>query len=316
MKTTRTTLATGLLAALAVALPATASSALPIAGATVRSTALGSAPSVSGGKLGGVLTPITRTITGFSVTTDSVVATAVLNYSGTPASVTVRWGDNAESTRNLVSPLPPITNGQTPQDPPGTVTFKHLYNLPVGGGAFAAAVVGLAGTDTDTRAVIVTPRFRVTQFQAFFAPRDHCDSFAEEYSEWRIQQALNINGANGPAKTWRQDRKTANGLSGAQLGNGPLDAALEVLDGSATTIELTMADQHPTIIYNVTELDPVFDDDAGTRRIDLHPSLGSRHVQLDFNDDSSCKAVIAADVDVALLKPGLNNNSAPVAATA
>ena len=304
---TRTTLATaGLLAVLA----AGSATALPVAGGS-GGRALGR--EISGGVVAGsrgfaTLPPkaglpgILRTIGSFVVTTDSVVATATLKYNGAPTSVTVRWGDNTTSSRTLNTVAAPI--GEV-QDPPGTVVFQHVYNAPANGSAFAAAIVAQADNDTETRAVIVSPRFRVVQEQSFFFPRNHCDSGAEEYSEWRIQQTLNVNGANGPTKTWRQDRKTWIGLFGAQLGNGLSDSQPEALADSAVTMDLTMADQHPIATYKVTEIDPVFDDEAGTRRMDLHPSLGTHSVDLDFNDDSDCKATVTANIYVSLLRPGL-----------
>jgi hypothetical protein len=39
--------------------------------------------------------------------------------------------------------------------------------------------------------------------------------------------------------------------------------------------------------------------------VNLHPSLGSRHMVLEYTADEDCTAELTVDVDVSLLKPGL-----------
>lgn len=292
----------------ALTLSATTSTAFALApvGATGRD------PSAIVRPTGGVKPVAPAPATTFTVTADSVVATSVVTYTGAPVLVTVNWGDNTTSARNPNVMVPPVFGAI--QDPAGTVIFKHAYTPPADGSAFVVAIVAQIGATQEVRALQIVPRFRVIQYQAYFSPLSHCDSFAENYTEWRIQQTVSVNGAAGPTTTWRQDRQT-NFATGAHLGDFHPDFNPRVLEGSAWSREMTMAEAHAVASYKITELDPIFDDEAGTRTIDLHPSLGSRPVELNFDDDSSCRAKITADVEVSLLKPGLNSNTGPGLAT-
>jgi hypothetical protein len=290
MKSIRSKLGIGLAATAALTiLPMSAAMALPIRGV--------------GGDTGVVVKPVappvlppaSQALTSFTVTTDSVVATANVQYSGSASLVTVRWGDNTSSSWNPNSPVVTL-----PQQTPGNLVFKHEYAIPTPDSApfTRIATVSLdhnGTTDTDSRVLTVTPRFQVTQYQAYFSYVDHCDSFAESYSEWKIVQSMD----GHDVQSWRQDRLTNNGIIPAR--------DFQVLAGSQVSRQLTMAsDQHFYVNYHVTELDPIWDDDAGTRSIDLYPGLGTRHVLLRFNDLSDCRAEIKADVDVSLLRPGLS----------
>jgi hypothetical protein len=225
--------------------------------------------------------PVYRFLSGFTLTTDSVVATAVVSYTGTPGTVTVRWGDNTSSS---------VSGAQVPA---GSVTFVHGYTAPMDGSAFTEVVTAQTDTDTDTRVVLVQPRFRVTQFQATFRPLEHCDSFAETYTEWRVQSSMTTNGQTSNAKTWRKDLQTNNTI---------LPGPSIPLTGSETSVDLTMADPPPYLMYSSTELDPIWDDAGAGGLISLDPRLGSRHVSLGSQD---CVSEITADVDVQLLRPGL-----------
>ena len=66
-----------------------------------------------------------------------------------------------------------------------------------------------------------------------------------------------------------------------------------------------MADVPLTMAYSVTEIDPVFDDDAGTKSAELHPGIAPTNVLLEYSGDD-CRAKIAFDTDVRLLRPGAN----------
>ena len=246
---------------------------------------------------------VARVLSGFEVAADSVVATATIRYSGSPSEVTVRWGDNTSSTRN--PSLAIVTVGQ-PTDPPGVATFKHASAAPADGSAFTMIVTGQAGNESDSRIITVTPRYRVIQYQAYFAPVNHCDSPAEEYTEWRIGQSTNLYDPNAnptsssSQKSWRTDRST--GFTGF-VGDPTFD--FRVLDGSMVSRELT-ATSRLTVTYDVTEIDPISDDAFGAQFIDLSPRLGSRSMTLVYGNND-CGAKVKADVDVELLKPGLNS---------
>jgi hypothetical protein len=231
-------------------------------------------------------------VRGFTVTTDSVIGTATVRYGEAGSLVTVRWGDGTRSVYDPFSPLP--MNGGSAVSP-DTVVFKHEYPAGLPATYIATVTVEKGGrTDLDSRQVIVTPRYLVSQYQAFFAP-SHCDSAVEEYTEWSISQKLN----GSTLRTWRMDIKT-NTFPGAEVGGGLRD--FRALDGSLLAREMTMADGPLTVSYTVTEIDPVFDDDAGTKSADLHPGIAPANVVLEYSGDD-CRAQVKFDTDVRLLRP-------------
>lgn len=262
------------------------------------------------GSTTGTKTPTTYTparaslVQGFTITTDSVVGTATVRYGGSGI-VSVRWGDNQRSTYNSSSPMP--DGSITPSA--GQVVFKHVYDLPDGQplSTVATASVESGGTiDFESRPVTVTPRFLVSQYQALFTPLNHCDTAVEEYTEWRISQRID----GTTVKTWWQDRDTGVGLTGAETGGVQPD--FRPLEGSIVHREMVMADARVDMSYEVTELDEAFDDQAGVKHFEMHPSIAPSSHTLDFAGDD-CRAQVKTDTDVRLLKPGLGSAGGPVA---
>jgi hypothetical protein len=240
-----------------------------------------------------------RQLESLTVTTDSVVATANVRYNGSPGLVTVQWGDGTTSSRNPNDPIDSPRPNPNP-DPRGTIVFKHTYTAPGDGAAFARTITAQVGAESQNSAVIVTPRYRVTQYAAQFSALDRCDSDVELYTEWRVDRRV----PPLPAKTWEFDRF-----------NNAIPP--EVLPDSIVSFELT-APNRKQVEYKVTEVDPIFDDLGQSYVIDLDPRLGSRRVVLDYHDFDGCQAQIQADINVRLLTPGLGgsgpgNGGGPVA---
>ncbi len=178
------------------------------------------------------------------------------------------------------------------------MAFKHEYPAGLPATYIATVTTEKGGrTDVESRQVVVTPRYLVSQFQAFFSPT-HCDSAVEEWTEWSISQKLN----GSTIRNWRMDIKTSS-FPGAEVGDGFRE--FRALDGSLFAREMTMADGPLTMSYTVTEIDPVFDDDAGTKSAELHPSIAPANVLLEYSGDD-CRAKIKFDTDVRLLRPGAN----------
>jgi hypothetical protein len=242
-------------------------------------------------------------LSGLYVGSDSVVGTAAVQYTGHADRVTVTWGDGATSTRIPGSSLPMVG---APQDPPGTVTFTHVYAVaaPQFAELITAKVTSGKKSASQSAAISVIPRYRVTQYQASFRPLDHCDPFYETQSEWSITQDLRTDQSDQRALGWEQDRDTNPGVFD-----------FRPLAGSQLSVEETLADPHFFLHYSVEELDTFYNDESGEGEIDLHPSLGSRHVVLHMpGENGDCRSEVEADVDVTLLKPGLTGSSSPVMA--
>jgi len=243
------------------------------------------------------------------VDTDSVVATATIRYNGAPGTVTVDWGDNTVSSRDPNDP----SDGPRPDpnpDPPGTITFRHAYAAPASGAAFTTAITARIGAESVTHAVVVSPRFRVTQYQARFRPVAPCDLLIEDHTEWRI---VRDDGNGNEDRRWEFDLLEPH----AWVGDYP--GTTYELPGSSYSYETTVHGYATTprkIRYRISELDVGFDAWPGNVFIDLDPGLGSRSEVrsvglFEVPVATDCAAEIRADVGVTLLKPGLGGG--PVA---
>jgi hypothetical protein len=259
-------------------------------------------------------TGVPRALESLTVTVDSVVATATVRFAGaSPGIVTVEWGDGTSTSRNPSDPVDsPFPDPWATDSPPGTIVLQHAYAAPSDGSAFARTVTARIGAETEADTVAVTPRYRVTQYQASLQQEMRCDSNPEEYSEWRV-----VRRAGGlPDKTWEWDVPEPDWVDGDEP--GPFDGypfPPRPLTDSVISFDLT-ADQETRIGYEVTEDDPVIDNLGWTEYIDVDPHLGSRRVYLYWSDfgtglGGDCSAHLYADIDVRLLTPGLGGG--PVA---
>jgi len=243
-----------------------------------------------------------RVIQSLAVTTDSVVATATLRYTGSPSLVTVQWGDGTSTSRNPGDPTDsPFPDPWTPSDPPGVSVFTHAYTAPSDGTAFPVSVVAQIGAESQAAAAIITPRYRVTQSAVSLTPLHPCDLPTEPETEWRVDR----HGGSFGDRAWEFDLDEP----AAWVGDYP--GGTHTPPDSVVTWDGTVA-AAPEVGYLVTERD-LIDDDLGeyTQIIDFDPLLGSRSVSLYYFDiDSpfhgeSCGAQVLADIDVRLLTPGL-----------
>jgi len=233
------------------------------------------------------LTPVT-----VSVTTDSVVATATVDFGGAPTSlVTVAWGDGTTTAwdPNSVSAI----SGQPPS-PTGKAVVQHAYTPPADGSAFTRAVSTTVAGQGFQQVVTVTPRFRVSALQTSFNPLSNCDSFVEYGNEWHLEEIVQLGGVLiFRDKTWDFD---------TDVQPGPLP-----LSGSEISFDMTMADKPILVTWAAKEVDPLFDDVLDDVSFNLPPRVGSHH-ESHFTaqgDDTSCAAIFNTDVGVQLLRPGL-----------
>jgi hypothetical protein len=257
-------------------------------------------------------TPPPRQIESFSVSTDSVVATATLHYNGDPSTATVLWGDGTSTSRCPPGQEGPIHSGCMPDpfgtgDPAGTIVFKHRYAAPANGAPFTVAITGKLGGESQTVAIGVTPRYKVTVSDIEFSPLDHCDTPVEQETEWQVSRAVFAQNGSAivPRREWNLDHFVSNPLE-AHIGWLP---QFVVLPGSGFSVELKASD-HPDLGLFAAELDPVLDDVMQHRYLDLNPLDGTRSVELQtvegFEPDYSCRAEYRFDVDVRVLEPGLD----------
>jgi hypothetical protein len=262
-------------------------------------------------------TPPPRQIESFSVSTDSVVATATLRYNGDPSAATVLWGDGTSTSRCPPGQEGPIHSGCMPDpfgagDPVGTLVLKHRYAA-ANGAPFTVAITGKLGGESQTVAIGVTPRYKVTVTDMHFSPLSHCDTVAEEETEWKVGRAVfDQNGsAIVPLRQWTFDHFVTNPR--VVLGDWSLPQ-FEELPDSDFSVELKASD-HATLGLHTIELDPVVDDGLELRYLDLNPLDGTRSVDLQtqgtFGTDPGCRAEYLLDVNVRVLEPGLDRGGGP-----
>ena len=140
-------------------------------------------------------TPPPRQIESFSVSTDSVVATATLHYNGDPSAATVLWGDGTSTSRCPAGQEGPMHSGCMPNpfdtgDPAGTLVLKHRYAAPANGAPFTVAITAKLGAESQTVRIGVTPRYKVTVSDIEFSPLSHCDTAVEEETEWAVGRTV------------------------------------------------------------------------------------------------------------------------------
>ena len=215
-----------------------------------------------------------RQIESFSVSTDSVVATATLRYNGDPSAATVLWGDGTSTSRCPAGQEGPLHSGCMP-DPfdsggaAGTLVLKHRYTAPANGAPFTVAITGKLGAESQTVAIGVTPRYKVTVSDIEFSPLSHCDTAVEEDTEWKVSRGVyDNNGTVHRAEPGMELRPCHQPQR--RLGDSALPE-FEELPGSGFSVELKASD-HPNLVLHTTELDPVVDDVLVNR----HPWTSTR----------------------------------------
>ena len=289
----RAALAAAVFAAVA-SVPATSAAALVPTGTGTVAAPVDTAPSTSSATASDLV---------LFVSSDSVVATATLFYSGPPPDVIVAWGDGARTRTS-----PPIASVPgRPLPTAGKVVLQHVYAPLAGGAGFTRHVSAVSPASAEElvgRDVGIIPRYRVTQYAVEFSPLNHCDSAAEAYTEWRVWRN---GGGRFPNKEWAFDRHTADvGGVGVPLPD------FQPLPDSALSVETTVAGA-PRVAYGAEEEDPFQGEIFHEQSVDFNPLLGSRTVLL-TNDEyfgHDCRIQMRMPIDVHLLTPGYSGG--PVA---
>ena len=169
------------------------------------------------------------------------------------------------------------------------------------------AITGKLGGESQTVAVGVIPRYKVTVTDMHFSPLSHCDTVAEEETEWKVSRTVYDHNGSVivPRREWTFEHFVTNPR--VVLGDWRLPQ-FEELPGSDFSVELK-ASEHATLGFHTLELDLVADDFLANLSLDLYPLDGARSVELQtqgtFGTDPGCRAEYLFDVNVGLLEPGL-----------
>jgi len=224
-----------------------------------------------------------------SIATNSVVATATVQTTGTMRRIVVNWGDGTIDTlRNR--PGLDVVIGQE-QLPPGTYKLSHAYQEPQDKKPFDHIVVirvedAAGGVDVCVEQITLTPRYRVTQYRTRLYLESQCDSPFEQTSEFDIRLTVD----QQHVATWRWE--TSQNIF-------PHDVI--VLDGSIVSRELTAADPPVRINLSLTETDPAWND-----HISASMSLSANDVSESVSrvvEGDGCEVRYAHDKEVTLIVP-------------
>jgi hypothetical protein len=237
--------------------------------------------------------PTPANIAGFSVDTDSVVATATVLTDATMRRIMIDWGDGEIDT--LTSrpgvPLPPVFGEDDPL-PPGTYKFRHAYEVSEDGKPFEYFVLlrvddKNGGVDFRILKITLTPRYKVTNFRTTVRLVSRCDPIGESTSEFDIDQI--VDGETVHRWHW----EPSNSFFG--------ESQRFRLEGSGVTRELTVEDGVVDVRLVLTETDLFFDE-----RLMLSQSLSatqeSERIERTVSD-GSCKVLVRYDREVKLIVP-------------
>ena len=189
----------------------------------------------------------------FSVTSDSVVATATVTPSGPMRKILIAWGDGETSVLNSrpglpTSPAEVVGDGDN-QLPAGTYQLTHAYpetedRMPVEYWVLLHVRDRDGGDEIDLAKVEITPRYRCTNYRTRVRLTGPCDPSTERTSEFEI--SMHIDGSE--VHNWHWE---------------PLNVAgsvFFVLEDSQISRELTVADGVLDVSFWFKETDLVQDD--------------------------------------------------------
>jgi hypothetical protein len=233
-----------------------------------------------------------------SITTDSVVATAIVKTDATMRRVVVQWGDGTINTLRSRPGLE-VALGQSPQLPPGTYKLTHAYAGPEDRMPFERIVLirvedQAGGVDFCVRTITLTPRYRVTNYRTSLILGSKCDSWFENTSEFDITLYVEDSAVN----TWRWEPwEHAIGSVGA-------DETPFVLEGSLVSRELTVADGLVPVHLDIVERDPLIDEDLPNINQSLSVLGESGTLEGSVEETASgCKVRFRFDREVTLIVP-------------
>jgi hypothetical protein len=214
----------------------------------------------------------------FSVTTDSVVATATVVTSRSSTKIEIDWGDGQTDAQRLTpgllfeEPLAILEQGDTL--PKGTYQFSHVYDVSEDGKPFDNIVQVVVDNGDDPidfnfREITLTPRYKVSHYQAIIWLEDRFDD--NDLGDFDIYQYISYRPIGGEyentvrAWTWNP----GGDLFGYSLGVR--------LPGSQLEREMTMEDSQVNVRFRIVDRDTDYinPDDEVSISFGMHPRYGS-----------------------------------------
>jgi hypothetical protein len=248
-----------------------------------------------------------------SITTDSVVATATVTPGGPMKKILIAWGDGQTSALNSRPGIPAPVGAFGEQDnplPAGTYQLSHAYAEPEDKRPFEHyALVQVqdwgGGEEINLVKVVLTPRYRVTNYRTSVRLTGPCDGPGESTSEFDI--SLFVDGTKTREWHW----EPSNNFFG--------ESQFFRLEDSQVSRELTVDDGYVPVSFHFTETDPAADE-TGVFQPYLQATLQSesvsRKVQASDGFFGNCELIARFDREVSLIVPLPDNGQQAVFAQA
>ncbi|CAM3818678.1 hypothetical protein [Rheinheimera salexigens] len=152
-----------------------------------------------------------KKLVSFTVTVDSVVATATLIVDDSHKHLSLHWGDDLVEVINLAKlrHSSPQAGGQ---QEPNTLKFQHVYRPPLD---YGRKIIIAVTTDSegkksyDTVVVEVVQRYKLSFYSIILEFPDHLDSSFESFSEVEARMIASQGGTIFFSNNWKDDVLTA-----------------------------------------------------------------------------------------------------------
>ena len=198
---------------------------------------------------------VAKKLVSFSVTVDSVVATAALIFDDSHSHLALHWGDDEVEIINL-SKLRLLSPKVGDNQEPNSLKFQHVYKAPFDNGRniVTAVTKDLEGRKSfDTVVVEVEPRYKLSFYSIILEFPDHLDSSFESISEVEARMIGSQGGRIFFSNNWKDDILTAPSITTG-------DPIQWRLDQSSFAREISYSDEPVYIGLTLTEHDGLGDE--------------------------------------------------------
>jgi len=211
------------------------------------------------GRKGKVLKPLkaaqkAKKLVSFSVTADSVVATANLGIDESHAIIRIWWGDENENAQPQTIDLRKERLAPGGAASPNILRLQHAYNLDYLRNIILVQTQDHTGKISwDAKLVILDPRYKFIVYPVKLEINNHLDSFFESESELTVCMEVIHKDEIVLDEQWNANITT-------QVNIGPFFPIFYTLEGSRVILEMSYHDDPVQIETRVVEHDGVVKD--------------------------------------------------------
>ena len=238
----------------------------------------------------------------FSVTSDSVVATARIVVSAATRRIEVDWGDETSDVIRVRPGSVDLPAPGTDPLPEGTYELEHEYALSEDGRAFDHFVVARTddadgGFDIKIRQITLRPRFKIVHYPMSVRLADNCDPFYN--ASVRIDVVQTIDGDLTNVYVWEPSNTFFS------------PALFFLLENSGTSFEVEVppfgqASETKLVAFDFTEKDDFTADERNrivqVLRFDPRVLEGPVSERVELQNDQGCSIIYAYGREVTLLR--------------